>query len=294
MKPVTVMIIVLSVLTVCGVVIFLRSLYERNSVAVTNVNIALKGLHGTKKAAFFADFHSAKSKSFQKKILKQMSKNGVEIVLIAGDMVIGKKNADNGPALDFLKKLCEKYHVYLTFGNHETRIPYRKINDKSNFLEEIYNIKHLHIINNDVMKLKINNISVNLYGLELTEEYYNKTKPKMLSTEYITEKLGEKKEGYTILMSHKPDYVKQYHEYGADLVLSGHNHGGIVRLPMLGGILSTSFQLFPKYSGGIYYERNTIMILTRGLGTHTINFRLFNKPELVVINFKPFYSVIKK
>lgn len=88
-------------------------------------------------------------------------------------------------------------------------------------------------------------------------------------------------------MSHKPDFFNTYHKYGANLVLSGHNHGGTVRIPGRGGLISTDFKLFPKFSSGIFYEKDTIMVLTRGIGGHTINFRLFNKPEVVILNFRP-------
>jgi hypothetical protein len=71
------------------------------------------------------------------------------------------------------------------------------------------------------------------------------------------------------------------------LVVSGHVHGGIMRLPVFGGVLSPSLTLFPKYDGGRFSEGKSTMILSRGLGTHTIPLRVFNPGELVVIDFKP-------
>lgn len=279
--------IILIVIFVFFVLILLRSAYEIRTVAKTEINIAVKGLHKTKKMAFISDFHSASNKKFQNKIIKMLNSNNVEGVFISGDMIVGKENVDNKPAIDFLKKLCEKYPVYFTYGNHESRMYSRNIEDKSHFFEEISKIKKLYIINNDVMKLKLNNISVNLYGLELSEKYYKRKNPSELTKKEMVERLGEKKEGYTILLSHNPEYLHTYHEYGANLVLSGHNHGGTIRLPKLGGVISTSFKLFPKFSSGIFYDKDTIMVLTRGIGTHTIKFRLFNIPEVVILNFRP-------
>lgn len=169
--------IILIVLFVFLVLILLRSAYEIRSVAKTEINIAVKGLHKTKKMAFISDFHSASNKKFQDKIIKMINSNNVEGVFVSGDMIVGKENADNKPAIDFLKKLCEKYPVYFTYGNHESRMYSRNIEDKSHFFEEISKIKKLYVINNDVMKLKLNNISVNLYGLELSEEYYKRKNP---------------------------------------------------------------------------------------------------------------------
>lgn len=292
MKIEVILIMILIIFFILILFCLLRSVYERKTVDITNVNIAVKGLHNSKKVAFISDFHSASNKKFIDKISKKLQENGAEAVFIAGDLIVGKKNANNKPAIYFLKKICEKYPVYFTYGNHETRMVGKDIEDRDEFFKEISNIKKLYIINNNVMKFKLNNISINLYGLELEKEYYRKSNPKQLTKKIIEEKLGEKREGYTILISHKPDFLKQYHEFGADLVLSGHNHGGTVRIPHFGGIISTDFKLFPKYTSGIYYENDTIMVVTRGLGTHTINFRLFNKPEIVMLNFKPCYSKI--
>ena len=86
------------------------------------------------------------------------------------------------------------------------------------------------------------------------------------------------------MLAHNPDFFEKYVEYGAEYVFSGHNHGGIVRLPFLGGVVSTGYRPFPKYYGGVYKKNNTTMYVTRGLGSHTIRFRLFNKPQIHMIS----------
>ena len=67
-------------------------------------------------------------------------------------------------------------------------------------------------------------------------------------------------------------------------MLSGHVHGGIMRLPALGGVLSPALTLFPKYDGGMFKEDNSTMILSRGLSSHTPPVRIFNPGELIVID----------
>ena len=75
---------------------------------------------------------------------------------------------------------------------------------------------------------------------------------------------------------------------GADLTVSGHVHGGIIRVPLWGkGVASPNIRLFPKYDGGLFFEKGKTMLLSRGLGIHTIPFRLFNPGELWVVDFKP-------
>ena len=93
-------------------------------------------------------------------------------------------------------------------------------------------------------------------------------------------------DAYTILLAHNPDYFPVYAEWGADLVLSGHVHGGMVILPVLGGVVSPMVRLFPKYYRGMYECRNKKMILTGGLGGHTLKFRVNNKPEICVIHLE--------
>ena len=105
-----------------------------------------------------------------------------------------------------------------------------------------------------------------------------------MAEDYLAGILGAPEtDTYTILIAHNPDYFPEYAAWGADLVLSGHVHGGIARLPLLGGVLSPAYRLFPKYDGGMFRENNSIMILGRGLGTHTIPVRFLNPGELVVV-----------
>jgi predicted MPP superfamily phosphohydrolase len=88
-----------------------------------------------------------------------------------------------------------------------------------------------------------------------------------------------------ILVCHRPELAKGYLEYGFDLILSGHTHGGQVRLPpLLNGLYAPGQGLFPKYAGGVYQLENAVLIVSRGLSTRRPLFpRIFNPPELVVI-----------
>ena len=79
--------------------------------------------------------------------------------------------------------------------------------------------------------------------------------------------------------------MKQYLKRKSNLVLSGHLHGGIARIPGVIGAISPSFELFPKYSGDMYYEDDTDIVVSKGLGTHTINLRFLNPAEVVVLQF---------
>lgn len=91
---------------------------------------------------------------------------------------------------------------------------------------------------------------------------------------------------FRIMLAHDPYFFERYCETDTKLVLAGHVHGGIGRLPFIGGIISPRFELFPKYSKGFYHEYDCSMIVSAGLGWHNLPIRFFNNPEVVIINFK--------
>lgn len=109
-------------------------------------------------------------------------------------------------------------------------------------------------------------------------------KPKS-AQEFLTATIGKKEDDtYQILIAHNPVYFEDYVAWGADLILSGHLHGGLVRLPFLGGLISPSVKLFPKYDAGRFTKDGKTMIISRGLGTHSNMPRFFNPPELIIVH----------
>ncbi len=134
--------------------------------------------------------------------------------------------------------------------------------------------------------------SIVFYGLELDYPFYKKFHKETLTVEEIERHIGRPDpDCFTILITHNPRYFESYAAWGADLVLCGHVHGGIARLPFLGGVISPYITLFPKYSGGRYVlpgknGKESVMILSCGLGMHTLPVRFFNPAELSVIELK--------
>ena len=99
----------------------------------------------------------------------------------------------------------------------------------------------------------------------------------------IMENTKIEEDKYNILLAHNPNFIDSYAKWGADLTLSGHIHGGMVRIPFLGGVFSPDTVLFPKYSSGLYEVDGKKLIVSRGLGRGVRGFRFFNKPEINVI-----------
>jgi predicted MPP superfamily phosphohydrolase len=94
--------------------------------------------------------------------------------------------------------------------------------------------------------------------------------------------LAGEKEGYTLLLSHRPERFGEYVASGVDLVFSGHAHGGQARLPFIGGVIAPHQGFFPEYDAGVFTEGDCSMVVSRGLGASIIPLRIGNRPELVV------------
>ena len=96
------------------------------------------------------------------------------------------------------------------------------------------------------------------------------------------ESLMAEEQGYTVLLSHRPEWFRLYREFGVDLVFSGHAHGGQFRIPGVGGLVAPNQGFFPEYDGGLYTEAQTSMAVSRGLGPSIIPLRINNRPEILV------------
>ncbi|NLK27428.1 MAG: hypothetical protein GX306_03680 [Clostridiales bacterium] len=126
-----------------------------------------------------------------------------------------------------------------------------------------------------------------IHGLSLSTQFYKRGERETLTQETLTASLGEPKDdSFHLLIAHNPIYFNEYTTWGANLTISGHVHGGLVRLPFFGGLISPQIALFPKFDAGRFTKDGKDMIISRGLGTHSCMLRLFNPPELVIISLQ--------
>jgi predicted MPP superfamily phosphohydrolase len=210
-----------------------------------------------------------------------------DYILIAGDMITAYRRHDNTPALALLRLMATKYPVYYANGNHELRLvlygeQYGTMAEEFDQAVEEMPLRRLR--NQHVFLPEIN---LAIHGLDLDREYYRRLNVNDMDVSYLNEALGKPvKKGINLLIAHNPEYFPQYVEWGADLIVSGHIHGGLIRLPLLGGVISPRLTLFPRYNGGVYTSGKSQMVLSRGLGSHTVPLRLFNPGELVVVHMR--------
>ncbi len=282
--------IVLSVLFVVVILILLRSMYENTHYEIEYKDIIDSRVKDELKVVFFADLHNTKYGKDNEKLISDIESFNPDVVLIAGDAFVAKKGERNLVAREFLKQIRKKYKIFFAFGNHETRLRSRKKYIYAvECLKSLSNGENMTILNDDKYITSIKGTNLVFMGYEAELKYYekfNRTKPDGKVLERVVGRYQCKEDEISFLLAHNPDFFDAYVEYGADYVFSGHNHGGIVRLPFIGGIISTGLRLFPKYYEGEYVEGKTKMFVTRGLGSHTIRFRLFNMPQIHMFTFK--------
>lgn len=225
------------------------------------------------------DLHANTFGTKNSRLLRAVREQKPNMICIAGDMTV-----KNGKGMDSCLALCKELvslcPVYYAPGNHEIRM--------AEYPEYIDRLKKAGVVwlGNSSSFLFFKNRKIGIYGLDIGEEFYHKFWQKReFGAENMKMLLGAAgTEEVRILLAHDPEYFPAYREWGADLVLSGHVHGGIAKLPLLGGVIDPALRLFPKYDAGLFRENGAYMVLSRGLGTHHIRLRFFNPPEVSVIH----------
>jgi len=241
--------------------------------------------------AVLSDLHDTVYGEENIKLYERIAKEQPDVVLIAGDLITGLKSRDYTPAIKLLSKLSESFQVYYGLGNHEVR----GFDNIKKYLEVVKKLPNVHILDNDCVALERKGTSgeaasIVIAGLSLAFSYYSKGLSPVMEDGYISSELGEKADRFTIMLAHFPDYFKNYAKWGADVVFSGHLHGGLIRLPLIGGLVSPQIKLFPKYDKGVFVEGESSMIVSAGLGTHTMP-RIFNPAELLIVDI---FTIEKK
>ena len=244
------------------------------------------------KIAFLSDQHGLEFGEGNCDLFDAIVRENPDIILIAGDMVVRSDLRTFSKAAEFLKKLAQRFRVYYALGNHEYKImtdmeqcEHYAIYEKQLVTEGIC------ILHNQKLGTRINGNDLVIYGLEIPIQYYKKPFSPYLETQEMKTLLGRcSSEEFSILLAHNPKYGKTYMEWGADLTLSGHYHGGILRFSENCGLSCPQYLLFPPYCCGKFEEDGHHMIVTAGLGEHTIPLRIHNPRELIMITLKNAHS----
>lgn len=255
-----------------------------------------KDIHGLS-FVLLSDLHNSHFGKNNEKLLNKIVEQNPDFVIIAGDMITKRKPCYPGYTYNLIKNLSERYPVYYAYGNHEQYFEDLAYNDdesayKGNsslyeswcVYKEKLKLLGVYLLDNKSIMLKYKDSSITITGFSVSADFYESSHISLNEMDEIISKIGNRsKEGYQILIAHNPLYFADYIHWGADLILSGHMHGGLIRIPFLGGLISPQARFFPKYDAGLFVEDQRHMVISKGLGGHSIMPRLFNPPELVQI-----------
>lgn len=242
-----------------------------------------------------SDLHSKEFGKNNNTLIKKIKKLNPDIIVTTGDMY-NSTNDDGEVFYNLAKELSKDYKIYYIVGNHEQISEVRReeseASKENNYIERLKELG-VTVLDNDKVEIEREGKKINLYGLEIPLRFYKDKNTATYSGDKPYDKsnvekaIGESdEENFNILLAHNPIYFPVYSSWGADLTLSGHTHGGIIRIPFKGGLLSPERTFFSKYDGGEFELYESKLIVNRGLGNDTIKLRIFNRPEISVITLK--------
>ena len=237
------------------------------------------------RVALVADLHSCAYGEGQRELLEAIDKEAPDLVLLGGD--IFDHQIPNDRAAAFLKGIQGKYPCYYVTGNHEFWSGEEGFAEKMAILDAYGVIR----LSGDMDTIEIKGTKLNICGVDDPYAWANNgflIENRDGSYREQVERVAElaRNGHFTILMPHRPELFSYYSQYGFDLVLSGHAHGGQWRIPgILNGVYAPNQGLFPAYTGGRYEQNGTVMIVSRGLARESTRVpRFYNRPELVVVD----------
>ncbi len=282
-----------AVFIIVGIIIFIaalaiaRCIYELHCLVVTKYLISSDKIppKDSIRMIFISDLHCRTYGDDGKRLPDMIRQQKPDCILIGGDIFVCKSPEKDERAMEFLKTISSIAPVYMAPGNHEKGIEcIGKFKERCAGLKEEISSAQIRYLNNESIAL---NEHIVVAGLDADYRYYKKFGRIKPSPETLESYVGKAdKKIYNILLAHNPAWYDICSDLGYDLTLSGHYHGGAIRLPLVGGVVSPQFKLFPKYSKGIFKKQGSTLIVSGGCGSHTVNIRIFNKPEILLIEIK--------
>ena len=230
--------------------------------------------------AHISDLHNAEMGAGNEKLLAVLREAEPDMIAITGDL-IDSRNTNIGVALAFAEEAVQIAPCYYVTGNHEARVS--EYNELKTALEAV----GVFVLDDELMELALSGESITLLGVD--DPSFHTAYLFGDAATVVSSKLAElaaQEDGFTLLLSHRPELFDTYVDSSMNLVLSGHAHGGQFRLPFVGGLVAPNQGLFPKYDFGLYTDGGTNMIVSRGIGNSILPLRFNNRPEVILIELK--------
>lgn len=221
-----------------------------------------------------SDVHN---KDFGGRLSEKVTSLSPDIIVITGDL-IDSRRTDVSVAEKLIGELTPIAPVYYITGNHESRI------EEYSVLREALEKNGIEILDGKTVEIEKNGGKITLTGIDDATFFGSgeMSEKVMIFAQKLKELAENREGGFGILLSHRPELIDIYADCGFDLAFTGHAHGGQIRLPFIGGILTPNQGFFPEYDSGKYDKNGTSMIVSRGLGNSLFPFRIGNRPDIVL------------
>lgn len=264
---------------------------DNNNIQIKEYKIRHKRIKKPVRFVFVTDLHSRTFGADNERLLAKIDEAKPNFVVVGGDLITTKFTNNYDVMEQFIGRLTEKYKVFYAMGNHESRLKWQESHGHKKPIigyEEL--VRRIESAGAEVLDNSSSTMAyygIKFTGLTLDRSFYNKRKRFTLSRKNIDELVDSTDDGsYSILLAHNPEYFEQYSKLGFNLVLSGHMHGGVMRLPNGMGAIDPRFKLFRILCWGSEKKDDTRIIVSPGLAMHSIPVRVFNPAELTVITLK--------
>lgn len=241
---------------------------------------------GAVTVVLLSDLHGAVYGEGQRDLARAVREAAPDLIVGAGDLLT--YGGSPSPALELLYSLAGLCPIFLANGNHETRerLDVGTAPVYAAYEKEAEGLGAV-LLRNRKAALVVRGLPMEIAGLETGSASYRRLGAKKLQRAEMEAMLAPPDASrFSLLIAHNPMDFETYAAWGADLTVSGHLHGGYVRLPLLGGVISPQLRLFPKYDRGLFAKGKNTLAVSAGLGDHGPFFRLGNPRELVVLRLK--------
>ena len=278
------LLILAAVILVCVIVAGISAIVCSFSLAVQKYDVKIDGIHQPFTAVLLTDLHDKQYGKDNARLLKKVRAQEPDVIFVVGDMI--NSDADKAEVDRFctlLKRLVEIAPVYCSYGNHEQAYIKSTEQDLAPLIAETGAL----LLDEECVTAEIAGSTVciggtmgHLYPFGRTQQQYVQSPEYLLMTRMQASGLP------TIVLSHLPDtiiFVQAYNDWNIDLFLSGHTHGGVIRLPYFGGLYAPMQGWCPKYDKGYFSPGKVRLIISAGLSGYDWIPRVFNRPELCVL-----------
>lgn len=282
-------IILLSVIAI----LILVNVYENLAVGITTYEVDKHPQNSCSlRIVQLSDIHMIRSTKQDESIYRKVLNLNPDVIALTGDLVDSNKYGNEEyqrMTIQFCKRLCSIAPVYYVYGNHEIMLLDDPENNPFKLGLEAVGVT---ILNNKMTDVEKNGVHYNLLGVQDPATLYKN--PKYAYKEHKTASILEDlfseidNENINILLAHRPELFNVYtQDFDIDVTLTGHAHGGQFRIPFSGiGVYAPNQGFLPRYTSGIHMNNGNAMIISRGIGNSVIPVRLFNMPEIVVVDIK--------